>query len=186
MRRVFLDACVLYPSLVRGLLLGAAAADLFSPLWSGRILDEWRIAVASKQGVAAEDAALTAQAAMAARFAEARVEPRAEAEAGVRLPDPADAHVLAAAAAGRADILLTFNLRDFPRRALAGHGLEARHPDGFLWELLSTAPEPMEAVVTAALARAGVAPERARAALKRAHLPRLGSAWEALGGVPRE
>ncbi len=92
--------------------------------------------------------------------------------------------------AGRADLLLTFNLRDFPRRALAGadpgHALEARHPDGFLWELLSLAPGPMAGVVAAALAQAGIAPGRARAALKRAHLPRLGKAWEALGAAPPE
>jgi predicted nucleic acid-binding protein len=183
-RRVFLDACVLYPSLVRGLLLGAAEAGLFVPLWSGRVLDEWRIAVAAKLGLAAEDEARAAQAEMAVRFPAARVEPAAGAEA-VKLPDPADAHVLEAAVAGRADILLTFNLRDFPRRALARQGVEARHPDGFLWELSSVAPAATGEVVSAALAGAGIAPERARSALKRAHLPRLGKAWDATGAGSR-
>ena len=65
--KVFLDACVLYPPLVRALLLGAAEAGLFVPLWSARVFGEWRIAVASKQGMAAEDQAVAAQAAMAAR-----------------------------------------------------------------------------------------------------------------------
>ncbi len=184
MRRVFLDACVLYPSLVRGVLLGAAEAGLCAPLWSGRVLDEWRIAVATKLGVAAEDEARAAQAEMATRFPEARVEPAPGAEAAIRLPDPADAHVLAAALAGRADLLLTFNLRDFPRRALAGCRLEARHPDGYLWELLSLSPGLMAEVVAAALAAAGIAPGRARPALKRAQLPRLGKASEALGAAP--
>jgi hypothetical protein len=176
---------VLYPSLVRALLLGMAEAGLYIPLWSGRVLDEWRIAVAAKQGLAAEDAARAAQAGMAARFPAARVEAAPDAEAAIRLPDLADAHVLAAAVAGRADVLLTFNLRDFPRRVLAAHGLEARHPDGFLWELLSLAPERAGAAVSSALGGAGIAPERARAALKRAHLPRLGKTWEATGALPR-
>lgn len=184
-RRVFLDACVLYPPLVRGLLLGTAGEGLYLPLWSARVLAEWRIAVASKVGPAAEDEAIAAQAAMAASFPEARAEPVPEIEAAFRLPDRADAHVLAAAVTGRAEILLTFNLRDFPRRLLAGYGMEARHPDGFLWELLSLAPESAGTAIGAALTAAGVPRDRARAALKRAKLPRLGKAWEVTGAAPR-
>jgi hypothetical protein len=120
---------------------------------------------------------------MAARFPGARVEPGAGTEEAIRLPDAADAHVLAAAVAGAAEILLTFNLRDFPRRVLAAHGIEPRHPDGFLWELLSLASGRGGAAIGAALAEAGIAPDRARAALKRAKLPRLGKAWEA-GAAP--
>lgn len=180
MTRVFLDACVLYPPLVRALVLGVAEAGLFAPLWSARVLDEWRIAVASKGGLAAEGEAIAAQAAMEAAFPDARVEPP-DGGAPARLPDPADAHVLAAAVAGGAEVLLTFNLRDFPRRALAGQGLEARHPDGFLWELLSAHPDRAGPAIEAVLARAGIAQGRARPALKRAGLPRLGKAWTADG-----
>jgi PIN domain len=169
--------------MVRALLLGTAGMGLYQPFWSARVLDEWRIAAASKLGIAAEDEARAAQGAMAARFPAARVEPAPRVEAGIALPDPADAHVLATAFAGGADVLLTFNLRDFPRRVLAAHGVEARHPDGFLWELLSHAPERASAAIGGALAEAGVPPDRARAALKRAHLPRLGRAWEA-GAAP--
>lgn len=181
--RAFLDACVLYPPLVRALLLGAAGAGLFVPLWSARVFGEWRIAVASKQGMAAEDQAVAAQAAMAARFPEARVEAAPEDKAAIRLPDPADTHVLAAAVAGEAGALVTFNLRDFPRRTLAAHGIEARHPDGFLWELLSVSPERMLPVIGAALEAAGIGPERARTALKKAKLPRLGKAVAGDGGT---
>ncbi len=182
MTRAFLDACVLYPPLVRRLLLGAADAGLLVPLWSARVFDEWRIAIASKQGLGAEDEAVAAQAAMAARFPAARVEAAPAVEAAIRLPDPADAHVLAAAVAGGADALVTFNVRDFPRRALAAHGIEARHPDGFLWELLSVSPGPMGQIVETVLAGAGVAPGRARAALKKAALPRFGKAVAGEGG----
>ena len=43
--RAVLDACVLYPTVLRGLLQHCAAAGLYVPLWSGRILEEWRRAV---------------------------------------------------------------------------------------------------------------------------------------------
>ena len=48
------------------------------------------------------------------------------------LPDSSDAHVLAAAIAGHADCIITFNLKDFPGAALAPFGIEAIHPDRFI------------------------------------------------------
>ena len=52
LRRQLVDlvgfAClILFPPLVRGLLMSAAEAGLFAPIWSQRILDEWRISLDS-------------------------------------------------------------------------------------------------------------------------------------------
>ena len=183
---VFLDACVLYPPLVRGILLGAAEAGLFAPRWSRRVLDEWRLAFARKHGPDAEDTIEAASAAMTERFPAASVAPEPEVTAALVLPDAADAHVLAAAIAAGADILLTFNLRDFPARRLAAHGILPRHPDGFLWELFSLDPETMMPVLRTAGAAAGAHdPETLRRALKRAKLSRLAKAWKArASGMP--
>lgn len=54
----------------------------------------------------------------------------------LHLPDPDDRHVLAAAIQGRADVIVTFNLKDFPAATLAPLGIEARHPDEFVTHLL--------------------------------------------------
>ena len=42
--RVVLDACVLFPTVMREMLMGAAKAGLFEPRWSSRILEEWALA----------------------------------------------------------------------------------------------------------------------------------------------
>ncbi len=170
---VFLDACVLFPPLMRRLLLGAAAAGLYAPRWSARVLDEWLIATARKAPEAFAEAE-TARAEMAIRFPEGEVAAQPDLEAGLALPDPADAHVLAAAAGAGCKILLTLNLRDFPRRAVDAHAIELRHPDGFLWELWSGDPVAMEPVLAATLPDR--TPTERRAPLKRARLARFAKA----------
>jgi hypothetical protein len=57
------------------------------------------------------------------------------------LPDPDDRHVLAAAICCEADIILTFNLKDFPEGAVRPHGIEAQHPDDFLAQQIDVAPD---------------------------------------------
>ncbi|MDT8343740.1 MAG: PIN domain-containing protein [Thermohalobaculum sp.] len=178
---VFLDACVLYPQLTRAIALGAARAGLYRPAWSGRVLDEWRLAAARDGGLAAERAVAAEAAAMRAAFPHAEVVPDPAVEASLDLPDRADVHVVAGAVAAGAVVILTLNLRDFPARRLAPFGVEARHPDGFFWELLSRAPEAMAPVIRRAFGPLDASGPRAeRNALKRAALSRLGKAWEAM------
>lgn len=59
---------------------------------------------------------------------------------GLSLPDPDDRHVLAAAIAGNADVIVTYNLKDFPASQLAPCGIEALHPDDFLLAQLDLDP----------------------------------------------
>lgn len=56
------------------------------------------------------------------------------------LPDPDDRQVLAAAIRTGAEIIVTFNLRDFPAATLEDFEIQAIHPDDFLVSLLDQTP----------------------------------------------
>jgi hypothetical protein len=160
------------------MVLGAAAAGLFVPLWSARILEEWQRA-AARLGPEGAAVARAEAAVLAARWPAAAVLPDAQVQAGLHLPDPDDTHVLAAAIAARADILLTLNRRDFPGRVLGAHGLVRRDPDSLLREFLDDAPDAIARVAEAVRARAEQVsgqPQPLRPLLKKAGLPRLARA----------
>lgn len=183
--RVLLDACVLYPTVSREMLVGAAAAGGYAPLWSARILEEWARA-AARRGPEAGEVARAEIALLRAAWPGAEVAADPGQVERLHLPDPGDRHVLAAAIAGAADGLVTFNRADFPRHALAPHGISAWDPDGFLLRLHREGPGlgRVAGEVRARAERAAGAPQPLRGLLKRAGLPRLGKALEreAAGG----
>lgn len=176
--KVLLDACVLYPTVLREILLSVAGKGLFTPLWSDRILEEWARA-ARKIGPAGEPQARAEIALLRANWPKASVAPHGSDLARLWLPDENDVHVLAAALAGSADLLLTFNAKDFPRHTLSEEGLTRAAPDQFLYELWLKNAQAVQTSVTqvhqTAQTMAGE-PLALRALLKRARLPRLGKA----------
>jgi len=178
--KVLLDACVLYPTVMREILLGAAAEGLFEPLWSPRILEEWARA-AAKLGPGQEALARAEIAQAEDRWPKASVRPKAGDEARIWLPDPSDVHVLAAAIAGSADVLLTLNTSDFPRHTLTEEGVEREVPDLFMRALFDRHPEAVTKVARAVQAEAerlSGEPWPIRRLMKKARLPRLGKALE--------
>lgn len=54
---------------------------------------------------------------------------------------PSDRHVLAAAVRGGASVIVTWNVRHFPRRACASHGVGVQTPDQFLTALFRESPQ---------------------------------------------
>ncbi|MCC5955192.1 MAG: PIN domain-containing protein [Natronohydrobacter sp.] len=176
--RAVLDACVLYPSVLREILMGFAAQGGFTPLWSARILGEWQRAAAR---LGPEGAAIASGeiAMLRSTWPEAEIIANPDLETRLWLPDPADAHVLATAIAGGAALIVTLNLRDFPNRALAPEGVQAQSPDDFLMERWLIDASAVETAVRSVHVRTESLSGRdqpLRALLKRARLPRLGKA----------
>ena len=183
MMKAVLDANVLYPTVLREILIGAARAGLYQPLWSARILEEWARATV-KLGSGAETIARGEIAALAVAFPKAAVATNDTLAARLWLPDANDIHVLAAAIAGGADLIVTFNAADFPRHILAEEGLARLDPDQFLLSLHARAPEQIAEVcetVRTEAERLSGEPQPMRTLLKRARLPRLGKVLGPIG-----
>jgi predicted nucleic acid-binding protein len=134
-----LDACVLHPVWLRGALLWMAEEGLFRPLWSEQILDEWTSSVVRRYPAPLIKPMASQRAALTDNFTEALVHiPKAVLTQKVSiLPDPKDDHVLYAAIRGRADAIVTANLKDFPASILNEHQIEVRHPDDFLLDMIN-------------------------------------------------
>jgi predicted nucleic acid-binding protein len=176
--RVLIDACVLYPTVMREVVLGAARAGAFTPLWSARILEEWARA-AVKIGPTGEAQARAEISLLRAAWPQAEVTPNLGLERRLYLPDENDIHVLASAVSGNADIIMTLNAKDFPRGTLAEEGLSRVDPDSYLHGIWSAEPAMIENVATAVLAQAKQLSGQdweMRALLKKARLPRLAKA----------
>lgn len=179
--RVMIDTCVLYPTVMREMVLGAAEKGLFEPRWSARVLEEWARATV-KLGAGAEAIARGEIALLNARFPGAMLLPAPGLERRLYLPDPADVHVLAVAVAGSCDAIMTLNASDFPRNTLAEEGLTRIDPDAFLLGLWRDHPDQIAAVAGAVLAEAqrlSGEPWEIRALMKKARLPKLGKALAA-------
>ena len=71
----------------------------------------------------------------------------------VQLPDPKDRHVVAAAVGIGANVIVTWNLKDFPASALESYAVVARTPDDVLCDIFDDDPEGFIAAATAMRAR---------------------------------
>jgi predicted nucleic acid-binding protein len=127
-----LDACVLYPAQLRDLLLSFGDAELFHPVWSDMIHEEWITNVLANRPELTRRQLEQTRDAMNRAFPDASVRGFEPLMPTLVLPDPDDCHVLAAAIHARADLIITVNLKDFPSPTLLPLGVEAIHPDYFV------------------------------------------------------
>jgi predicted nucleic acid-binding protein len=152
-----LDANVLYSAPVRDLLLQLAFSGVFQARWSAEIENEWTRNLLADRPELATRIPLT-QARMRNAILDALVTDYESLIPGLTLPDPDDRHVLAAAITAAADVIVTFNLKDFPATALSPHGIEAQHPDEFLRSFITAMPSRVLDCVRTCLIRLGDPP----------------------------
>lgn len=135
------DACVLYPAPLRDLLMHLAMTGLFRARWTDEIHDEWiRNVLLQRPDLKRQQLERTRQF-MNVHAGNCLVTDYQSLIPTLSLPDPDDRHVLAAAIHSGADVIVTYNLKDFPPDVLSSHGICAQHPDEFINDLLSVAPD---------------------------------------------
>ena len=143
------DACVLYPAPLRDFLMNLAITDLFRAKWTDEIHDEWIRNVLINRPDLTNDRLQRTKTLMNSHVRDCLVIGYQDLIPSLILPDMNDRHVLAAAIRAGADVIVTYNLKDFPVETLEHYGIEAQHPDEFINHLIDLAPP----VVCAAVKR---------------------------------
>ncbi|UIJ35129.1 PIN domain-containing protein [Allobranchiibius sp. GilTou73] len=133
---VFFDTCALFGGTLNDTFLRLAELGAYQILWSDGVLTELERNLADRVG---PEGARRRVSAMRAAFPDAAVADY-EDLAHAMTCEPKDRHVLAAAVRGHAEVLITFNIKDFPASSLAPHAVTVVHPDDFLLDQLDLHP----------------------------------------------
>lgn len=131
-----LDANVLYPAPLRDCMMRLALTGVFRARWSNDIHEEWMRNVLENRPDLTRERLERTRDLMNAHAGDCLVTGYEPLIPALVLPDEDDRHVLAAAIVGRADVIVTFNLKDFPDDALRSFAITAQHPDDFVCDLI--------------------------------------------------
>lgn len=148
-----LDACVLYPVVVRDLLLTLATLDAFEPRWTAEIIGEMtRNVLADHPGIDPARFDDRVVGAMRNAFPDAWV------SGYEHLIDdmdnhPKDRHVAAAAVHVSVAAVVTYNVRDFVSERLRLRNIEVITPSGLVESLVRDAPSVVGLSIRAMSAR---------------------------------
>lgn len=134
---VVYDANVLYPSVLRDVLIRLAQTGLVHARWTETILDEMLRNLAADRPDIPADKLARLRELMNRAVPDCLVTGYDALVPALTLPDEDDRHVLAAAIRAGVQVIVTANLRDFPESELAQFGIEAMHPDEFVMELFT-------------------------------------------------
>jgi len=134
---VVYDASVLYPSVLRDLLIRIAQSGLVQAKWTEGILDEMFAALRRQRPDLDSSKLDRTRALMAAAVRDWKVSGYEDLVDSLKLPDPNDRHVLAAAIKAKAQVIVTSNTRDFPSAALRNWDIDPKSPDEFVRDQIS-------------------------------------------------
>lgn len=135
--KVVCDANVLYSAALRDLIMELAVGDVFEPRWTEEIHGEWMRNVLLNNPNLTLERLVRTKNLMNASIKNCLVTGYESIVPELELPDPGDRHVLAAAIRCGANLLVTFNLRDFPTENLRQYDIEPLHPDEFILRFLN-------------------------------------------------
>lgn len=135
------DACVLYPFHLRNVLIQCAFDSLVEARWTDDIHDEWIRNLAANAPTLPIERLIATRDRMKAVLPDADVTDYHHLIPELHLPDSDDRHVLAAAIAGKAAYIVTWNLKGFPAKDLASHRVTSQSPDAFLTDLHAAFPD---------------------------------------------
>jgi hypothetical protein len=142
------DANVLYPNTLRDLLIRIAQLPhLVQAKWTDMILDEMVKALRERLPDISEEKTNRLRELMNAAVRDCLVAEYEPLIPILDLPDPDDRHVLAAAIKANAQLIVTRNLKDFPKGKLAPWGVKAKHPDDFVCDQIDIDPQAVWACV---------------------------------------
>ncbi len=178
-----LDANVLHSYPLTAFLLELAEARLFRPAWSEDIHAEWQRSVLRARPDVDPHLLARRRAAMDDALPDACVSGYGHLTDALKLPDPDDRHVLAVAIRAKAQVIVTFNERDFPPDTLASFDVTTQHPDIFLSHLVDLSPAAVRIRLCAMLSHWRNPPNTPEAfigTLERAGLPGSAAALRAL------
>lgn len=143
---VVLDACVLYPAGLRSLMMWLAVHGLIRPKWSEQIHEEWMRNVLKDRPDLTRAHLERTRRLMDEHGGDCLVTGYEQHIASLTLPDMDDRHVVSAGIESGADAIITWNLADFPKKAVKEHGIEVQTPDQLMCALLD---ERLEEVLAA-------------------------------------
>ena len=130
---VVLDACILYDSHIRDLLLRLAEKELYQPIWSNSICEEVHRNLKNRIGDEKSSKIIKI---INEAFPEALIDNYCKA---INILDDRinekDRHVFATAICANAQVIVNTNLKDFPNSILKEYTIEAQSPDTFLTNL---------------------------------------------------
>ena len=144
---VLFDACVLYPAPLRDLLMHLSLSGAFRAKWTKEIHEEWISNLLEQRTDLSRVQLERTRDLMNTHVLDALVENYERLVTKLSLPDPHDRHVLAAAIRAQASLIATFNLKDFPAKALEQYDIQAIHPDDFVTHVLMEDPDKISAIV---------------------------------------
>jgi predicted nucleic acid-binding protein len=133
---VVYDASVLYPNTLRDLLIRIAQSGLVQARWTELIVDEMFAALKGDRPDLDRAKLDRTRALMATAVRDWKVTDFEPLIDSLKLPDPDDRHVLAAAIRARAQVIVTSNLKDFPVEDLRKWDIEPKSPDAFVRDQL--------------------------------------------------